>query len=100
MNYWLNPNTDTSGVIKPESRNKVIVVTYLFDVPSAEKAQMESSIKVGLKGEYPILFINNKINRQMTETFKSLIAHFTKLILMKVRLRNLSLIDACSVRQY
>lgn len=63
LNYWFNPNTDKSGVTQPESRNKVLVVNDLFDVPSAEKAQMESSINSGLKGEHPILFINNQMNR-------------------------------------
>ena len=63
MNYWFNPDTDTSAVMKPESRDKVLVVTDLFDVPNVEKAQMEASINVSLKGEHPILFINNKINR-------------------------------------
>jgi hypothetical protein len=63
LNYWFNPNTEKSGVPQPESRNKVLVVNDLFDVPSAEKAQMESSINFGLKGEHPILFINNQMNR-------------------------------------
>ena len=63
LNYWFNPNTDNSGITQPESRNKVLVVNDLFDVPSAEKSQMESSINFGLKGEHPILFINNKMNR-------------------------------------
>ena len=63
LNYWFNPNTDKSGVTQPEGRNKVLVVIDLFDVPSAEKAQIESSINLGLKGEHPILFINNQMNR-------------------------------------
>jgi hypothetical protein len=53
LNYWFNP----------ENRSKVLVVNDLFDVPVSEKQQMESSIKVGLKGAHPILFINNRINR-------------------------------------
>ena len=76
LNYWFNPNIDTSGVTQPESRNKVLIVNDLFDVPSTEKSQMESSINFGLKGEHPILFINNKINREMNETFKSLIENY------------------------
>ena len=55
---------------------KVLVVNDLFDVPSAEKSQMEWSINFGLKGEYPILFINNIMNRYMSETFKSLIENY------------------------
>lgn len=63
LNHWFNPNTDKLRVTQPESRNKVLVVNDLFDVPSAEKAQMGSSINFGLKEEHPILFINNQINR-------------------------------------
>jgi len=64
LNYWFNPeNTDRSKVTLPKNRSKVLVVNDLFDVPVSEKAQMESSIKVGLKGAHPILFINNRINR-------------------------------------
>jgi len=64
LNYWFNPeNTDRSKVTLPENRRKVLVICDLFDVPVSEKQQMESSIKVGLKGEHPILFINNRINR-------------------------------------
>ena len=64
LNYWFNPETtDRSKVTLPENRSKVLVVNDLFDVPVSEKQQMESSIKVGLKGAHPILFINNRINR-------------------------------------
>jgi len=64
LNYWFNPeNTDRPKVTLPENRSKVLVVNDLFDVPVSEKQQMESSIKVGLKGAHPILFINNRINR-------------------------------------
>ena len=62
LNYWFDPNTNKSGVTQPESHNKVLEVNNLFDVPSAEKSQMESSINFGLKGEHPILFMNNIIN--------------------------------------
>ena len=64
LNYWFNPeNTDRPKVRLPENRSKVLVVNDLFDVPVSEKQQMESSIKIGLKGAHPILFINNRINR-------------------------------------
>ena len=64
LNYWFNPETtDRPKVTLPENRSKVLVVNDLFDVPVSEKQQMESSIKVGLKGAHPILFINNRINR-------------------------------------
>jgi len=63
LNYWFNPNTDKSGVTQPESRNKVLVANDLFDIPNSEKSQMESSINFGLKGEHPVLFINNIMNR-------------------------------------
>ena len=64
LNYWFNPeNTERPKVTLPENRSKVLVVNDLFDVPVSEKQEMESSIKVGLKGAHPILFINNRINR-------------------------------------
>lgn len=63
LNYWFNPNTENSRVTQPESRNKVLVVNDLFDVPSAEKSQMESSINFGLKDEHTVLFIHNIMNR-------------------------------------
>lgn len=64
LSYWFNPeNTQRPKVTLPENRSKVLVVNDLFDVPISEKQQMESSIKVGLKGAHPILFINNRINR-------------------------------------
>ena len=63
LNYWFNPNTDNPGVTQPESRDKVLVANDLFDVPIAEKSQMESSINFGLKGEHTVLFINNIMNR-------------------------------------
>lgn len=64
LNYWFNPNnTDRLKVTQPESRNKVIVVTDMFDVPPQEKSQMQSAINYGIKEEHPVLFLNNEINR-------------------------------------
>jgi len=64
LNYWFNPNnTDRLEVTQPESRDKVLVVNDMFDVPPQEKSQMQSAINYGLKGEHPVLFLNNVINR-------------------------------------
>lgn len=64
LNYWFNPNnTDRLEVTQPENRDKVLVVNDMFDVPPPEKSQMQSAINYGIKGEHPVLFINNVINR-------------------------------------
>lgn len=64
LNYWFNPNNIYRlELTQPENRDKVLVVNDMFDVSPPEKAQMKSAINYGIKGEHPVLFINNVINR-------------------------------------
>lgn len=49
--------------MKPESREKVLVVVDCFDVPVTEKQAMQSAIEVGLQDEHPLIFINDLHNR-------------------------------------
>ena len=63
LKYWFETRTDKSGITEPASRDKVLVVNDLFDVPVVEKAQMQSAIESGLKGKHQVIYINNIINR-------------------------------------
>ena len=63
LNYWFNPETDITGITKPESRDHVVVVVDCFDVPVTEKPIMEAVIEVGVKQQHTPIFINNITNR-------------------------------------
>ena len=63
LNYWFNPETDTTQITKSESRDKIVVAVDCFDVPVTEKPVMEAAVEFGLKNEHTPIFINNIQNR-------------------------------------